>query len=116
MSNQASYNKTWRHKCPENAVSYQLTNARWRAKKRGLEATIALEDLLPLPTHCPVFGMLLRYDATDPNDPHCWSLDRKDNSLGYTKDNVVIVSLKANKLKRDATPVELRQLADFYAA
>lgn len=60
--------------------------------------------------------MRLKYDADNPNDPACWSLDRKDNSLGYVKGNVVIVSLKANKIKRDATPLELRQVADFYEA
>lgn len=113
-SAQAGYNMAWRHKCPENAVSYQITNARRRAKERGFGFDIELSDFLPLPTHCPVFGFELNYKAR-PNDPTCWSLDRIDNALGYVKGNVVIVSLKANKLKRDATAEELRQLADFYS-
>lgn len=106
----ATGNKAYRRKSPENAVRYQLTNARYRARQRGLEGTIVLEDLLPLPTHCPVFGFELNYLATDPNDPTCWSLERLDNEKGYVPGNVAIVSLKANKLKRDASLADLKAL------
>jgi hypothetical protein len=47
-------------------------------------------------------------------DPGSYSLDRRNNDLGYVPGNVVVVSLRANQLKNDATVTELRQLADFY--
>lgn len=108
-------NTRWRRAKPENAVSYQITNARHRAKERGLPFNLTIEDLMPLPTHCPVFGIPLNYLSDNSNDPTGFSLDRIDNLLGYTKGNVIIVSLKANKLKRDASIADLMTLALFYA-
>ena len=40
----------------------------------------------------------------------CSSSDNKS----YTKDNVVIVSVKANTVKNTATSKELYKIADFY--
>jgi hypothetical protein len=42
------------------------------------------------------------------------SIDRIDNSKGYTKDNIMIVSTKLNLLKKDATIDELIKIGDFY--
>ena len=33
---------------------------------------------------------------------------------GYTKNNIVIVSNRANRIKSDATVDEIRKVADFY--
>ncbi len=95
-----------------------LSNARHRAKQRGEEFTIEELDLLPAPTHCPVFGFELIYAGFAKgvkHDPRLATLDRIDNSKGYVKGNVVIVSWRANNLKRDATLDELRRLVEFYA-
>ena len=40
------------------------------------------------------------------------TVDRIDSSLGYVKGNVWVVSYRANAIKRDATPEELRRIAD----
>ena len=42
------------------------------------------------------------------------SLDRIDNTKGYTKDNVIFVCLKANTIKSISTIDELCKIADFY--
>ena len=42
------------------------------------------------------------------------SFDRIDNSKGYIKDNLVVVSLRANTIKNVATVKEMYQVADFY--
>ena len=42
------------------------------------------------------------------------SIDRIDNTRGYVKDNIIIVSRRANILKKDATINELIKLANYY--
>ena len=42
------------------------------------------------------------------------SIDRINNSIGYVKENIIIVSRRANILKKDATIDELEQLFNYY--
>lgn len=93
-----------------------LSGARTRAKRRGLPFDIGPEDI-PIPPHCPVLGVPLvsragtgerrRYQDSP-------SLDRIDNALGYVRGNVIVVSLRANRIKVDATVEELERVAKFY--
>jgi hypothetical protein len=39
------------------------------------------------------------------------SLDRMDPNLGYTDDNVRVISMRANQIKSNATPEELLRIA-----
>lgn len=91
-----------------------LSQARHGAAKRGLSCTITVEDI-KIPAHCPVLGMELRCGERRRHDASP-SLDRINNSLGYIPGNVIVVSLKANRIKNNATPVEIRMVADFYSA
>ena len=84
-----------------------------RAKRAGRENTLTLTDIV-IPDVCPVLGIPLHREerGTWMNAP---SVDRIDSSRGYTPDNIIIVSRRANILKRDATPDEMRKLAEFYS-
>jgi hypothetical protein len=42
------------------------------------------------------------------------SIDRIDPKKGYVKENIIVVSMKANRIKTDATIDEIRKVADFY--
>jgi len=42
------------------------------------------------------------------------SIDRIDPKKGYVKDNIIVVSMRANRIKNDATVDEIRKVADFY--
>lgn len=96
----------------KNPIQKLLTGAKTRAKKRGMEFSVTLEDLLPLPVTCPVLNIPLR-PGQGTNDPNGYSLDRVDNDKGYVKGNVVIMSRRANVLKSDATPEEIHALANW---
>lgn len=76
---------------------------------------IKLADIMPLPVVCPALGIVLR-KGKHSNDPHAFSLDRIDNSKGYVRGNVAVVSRRANVLKRDATKNELRSLLRWLEA
>ena len=41
-------------------------------------------------------------------------VDRIDNDRGYVKGNVEVISWRANWLKANATPEEMRRMADYY--
>jgi hypothetical protein len=91
-----------------------LSNAKQRARRAGIEFDLNPEDVT-IPDICPVFGVPL--ERTRSNE---WttspSIDRFDNTRGYVPDNIVVVSRRANILKKDATVEELRLLADWAEA
>ena len=111
--------RDWRDETRTNTPFYPIfSSARSRAKKRGIPFTISYEDLLPLPTHCPVLGIELDYcnkkvspkDSTPLAKPNSASIERLNPKGGYTKENTHIVSWRANFLKRDATIDELERI------
>lgn len=100
------YRQLW---AMENPERHLLNTSRQRARKRGVEHTITLADIV-IPTHCPVLGVPLEmYGGV--NSP---SLDRINSDYGYVPGNVMVISWRANQLKSDATPEEIKKLADFY--
>jgi hypothetical protein len=90
------------------------------ANRRGLEFTLTEDNVKDWPDFCPVTGVKLRYDGINetgrrgPSDDTA-AFDRVDNTRGYVPDNVVIVSNWVNTRKGDATPEQLRRIADFYS-
>lgn len=108
-----SQQRRWR---TENPLRYMVNMCRSRAKMRGIEFRITVADLGEPPEFCPVLGMRLKYfGESTKGGPDSASIDRIVNSEGYVPGNVMIISRRANELKRDATPEELRRLADFYS-
>lgn len=101
-------NRDWK----VDAARLLYKNIKSRCKKIGREFSIELEDIT-IPEKCPVFGFDLKRE-----DKQTWmcapSVDRIDNSKGYIKGNVTVVSRRANILKKDATLEELEQLFNYY--
>jgi hypothetical protein len=90
-----------------NYISYMLTRARARAKDKNLEFDLSEEDII-IPATCPVLGIeLVMGDPTRQANP---SLDRFDNNKGYTRDNIRVISNRANNLKGDASIEELEKI------
>ena len=112
----------------ENRLKYQfkalVSDSKQRAKKKNLPHDIDVDYLQSIATeYCPYQGVKLRwakishdeeFGTCSPNSP---SIDRIDSSKGYVRGNVVIVSLRANTIKQDATEQELielgRRIAQF---
>lgn len=88
-----------------------LTEAKGRAKRNGLRFNITIDDIV-IPAYCPVFNIpLFRGEGRASNNSP--SLDRKDNSLGYIKGNVFVISNKANSLKNNATIEDIESLLKY---
>ncbi len=96
----------------ENHARWLLWQARGRARARGLECTIELEDVV-VPTHCPVLGIELTRGVGQATDSSA-QLDRIHNHKGYVKGNVIVVSRRANRLKSDSNVEELRRIVQYY--
>lgn len=88
-----------------------LSQAKIRARKFDLPFDLVLSDIV-IPEVCPVLGIPLkrRFGGRLPNSP---SLDRMKPELGYVKGNVAIISWRANHIKNDARPEELRAVAEW---
>jgi hypothetical protein len=92
-----------------NHPSYTMySNAKKRAKDKKLPFDLDLEDI-EIPLVCPLLGIEIKKGDgwyTD-NSP---TLDRKIPELGYVKGNVWVVSMRANRLKQDASVEEIEVL------
>lgn len=93
-----------------------LSGAKGRAKKRNMEFDLNIDWFKKnLLEYCPILGtkftFMERGEKSYGSSP---SLDRIDNSKGYTKDNVIIISYRANAIKRDANINELEKISNFY--
>lgn len=97
-------NKEYRDATPERQL---LKGAKWRSYKRGEVCDLEEADIV-IPVNCPILGVELtkegRYGPT---------LDRKDSSKGYVKDNIWVISKLANMMKSDSTPEEQRKFAEW---
>lgn len=88
------------------------------AKARNIPFDLSFDDFQQLcldTTHCPVFGWELDYSVSTGEGvgntrANRASLDRIDNTRGYSKDNVWIISWRSNRLKYDASLDELEAL------
>lgn len=83
-------------------------DARKRAASLGLPFDIEPEDI-KVPSECPILGIPL--DSRDRN--HAPSLDRVFPFLGYVVTNIRVISFRANRLKGDASPEELRAILSY---
>lgn len=98
-----NYRKTYVHQI--------WLRARARAKKFNLDFNIEESDII-VPEYCPVYGMKLEIGLDNMSNSPC--IDRIDNTKGYIKGNIVIVSSKANRVKGHGTLEEHQKIYEFY--
>lgn len=95
----------------KNCIKTLFRNAKSRAKIQGHEFNITIDDL-DLPEKCPILEIPLDgYISKNRNNNP--SIDRIDNTKGYIKGNVCIISFKANRMKSDLTIEELEKILDY---
>ena len=97
---------------------YWLNKMLTMKKIEKKERTFLLNNI-NLPDFCPVLGIPLNYLGTG-----LTSFSRTDNSAsidqiiagkGYTKDNMIIISWRANRIKNNGTPEEHFKIYDFFS-
>jgi len=80
-----------------------LAYIKHRALKKNISFDITITDLF-FPEYCPILNLKLNYNrGTKTMQSNSPSLDRIDNSKGYVKGNVIVISALANAMKSSAT-------------
>jgi hypothetical protein len=92
-----------------------VTRAKARAKRGNYSFNITVEDvqrMWPADNKCPVYGT--PFDLSGGDLQQTASLDKIVPDRGYVPDNIVIVSYRANSIKKDSTLAELKRLVEYY--
>ncbi len=90
---------------PEKKI---LATVKSRAKRKGLEFNIDVTDII-IPEFCPILGVkLVKGDGIIHR--YSPSLDRINNSKGYIKGNVAVISQTANSIKKELSLDEIEKL------
>ena len=99
---------------PEQSAHLLYTSAKRRSsdQRNPREFTISVEDVLKqvLSGECPRTGVPFDLNG-DIDSPFRPSLDRIDNSIGYTPDNIQVVSRIYNRAKWTYTDGEMYIMA-----
>lgn len=93
----------------------QQKRRRWKhenSKKGDPRYSFNLTYMPYTPKFCPIFDQELIYSAA-PGSCYGASIDRIDSSKPYVDDNVMVLSIRANNLKNDATFEELVLLGSW---
>lgn len=111
------YHRTKQSRSQNQPQKRLLAYSRARAKAKQLEHNLELSDIV-IPEVCPVLGIpleprLIVGDKTTKALPNAPSLDRVDNSKGYVKGNVQVISFQANALKNSNTLETLELLIKY---
>lgn len=85
--------------------------ARLRASKKNILFSISINDII-IPEFCPILNIPLQQNTlrVKSNSP---SLDRIIPEMGYTPENIQVISYKANTMKNNASYQEMIALGKW---
>ncbi len=105
------YTYWWRR--TENGRRRQLlSRIKKRAKVAGYKSDLELSDI-DFPVECPVLKVPIDYTLGEGHKKYGPSIDRIDNTKGYMKGNIQIISEQANRIKTNSTVQELQLFAEW---
>lgn len=114
IDKQVTWNKKWGIKTDTGL--YQAQRAKYRGKKAnalrsGIEFTIEFGDI-QWNEYCPYLNIKIDYLCEGRTENSC-SFDRIDDNKGYIKDNVIICSWRANRIKNDGSAEEHELISKY---
>lgn len=121
-TNLSTKNYREKRRCFKGMAWVLWNSARRNAKSRGIDFSLKPQDIF-IPDLCPVLGINL-IKSTDylrknnissqlcvPNYP---SIDRLDSNKGYHKENITIISWRANHIKTNSSLQELKKVYNWW--
>ena len=101
----------------DGSIFYMLNRAKQRAKNKKIEFSISLDDLYsvwPQDDKCPVFKVPFFFGRRNKIlSQLAPSLDRINNSKGYVRGNIQIISMRANRVKSCLSKEELLNISEW---
>lgn len=83
-------------------------NKRTQCRREKIPFDLEMSDIV-IPDVCPIFKTPFILKDRD----HSPSIDRVIPSLGYIKENIQIISLRANRIKNNASLEELKAIVEW---
>lgn len=108
--------KNWKLRQSQMGLSYvkaMLVRCKYRAERKGIEFNLTENDV-NIPKNCPVLKIKLEPNDIKGGSYNSPSLDRIDNTKGYVKGNVHVISKRANMIKTDATIEEIEAVLKYF--
>lgn len=104
--------RKWNNNNPKNVM---VAAAKQRAKKLGLDFSLTVENCPDTPEYCPILGIRLepKREGTKGTFRGSPTLDRIDNTKGYTPDNLRVISYQANKWKSNMSIEDVERLLAY---
>ena len=107
------------NKYRNNPIPQLISGYKRRAREKGVPFNLTPQDfktkLDKAVLKCPVLGLKMQISKLgSKNNDLSPSIDPINPRKGYTKDNIIVVSMRANRIKTDARFTEIRKVADFY--
>lgn len=106
--------KIWHERASQNRIRFIKNRIKSKCKKEGIPFDLDESDIV-IPAVCPILGIPIKFGRalgeTRDNSP---SIDRIDPTAGYVKNNIIVVSFRANRIKNDSFPDEMIAIATFY--
>ena len=102
----------------KNPIPQLYYNIKKRASLANVPFTLTKQDLKDLlektGDRCPVLGIKFIKNADKNTRDYSPSVDRIDPKKGYTKNNTIVISFLANRIKTDASLNDIKKVYDFY--
>ncbi|MFZ4795885.1 MAG: hypothetical protein ACOYMA_00230 [Bacteroidia bacterium] len=111
------YKKIEKYKITSEIVKWaklKVSDLKRRAKNKNLKFDLDYDDIIniiPYNFKCPILGFDLKFSSIDRMLRP--SIDRIIPEEGYVKNNIQLISLKANSIKNNASIDELKQVRDY---
>ena len=104
--------KKYKHKYKvNNKVRGMFHAAKQRALKQGVPFDLEFDDII-IPEYCPILGIKLQHNDGKVSNASP-SIDKIIPSLGYTKNNIRVISYAANRYKSNLTREQLQKFLDY---
>lgn len=93
-------------------VYHIVKRAEQRAKTKNVPFDLSISDIV-IPEICPILGVKFEIAAKGEPRDYSPSLDRIDPLRGYVKGNIQIISMKANRIKSNASIEEIEKVLGY---